>query len=70
MAVLGILTSRWLLSFVGVAILAVLVWLFGPLVDFLEGWIGRLAIVVGLLLVWAATNLLLDLVHRRREQNL
>jgi type VI secretion system protein ImpL len=47
------------LSFVGVAILAVLVGLFGPLVDFLEGWVGRLAIVVGLLLVWAAMNLLL-----------
>ena len=70
MAVLRILTSRWVLSFVGVAILAVLVWLFGPLVDFLEGWVGRLAIVLGLLLVWAVTNLLLDLLHQRREQNL
>jgi type VI secretion system protein ImpL len=70
MKVLRILTSRWVLSFVGVAILAVLVWLFGPLLDFLEGWVPRLAIVVGLLLVWAISNLLLDLLRRRREQKL
>ena len=31
-AFLRFLLSRWVLSFVGVAILAVLVWLFGPLV--------------------------------------
>lgn len=70
MKVLRILTSRWVLSFVGVAILAALVWLFGPLLEFLEGWLPRLAIVVGLLLIWAVSNLVLDLLHRRREQKL
>jgi type VI secretion system protein ImpL len=55
---LRILISHWVLSFVGVAILAVLVWLFGPLLDFLEDWVGRLAIVLALFLIWAGTNLL------------
>jgi type VI secretion system protein ImpL len=70
MQVLRFLLSRWVLSFVGIAILAVLVWLFGPLIPSLESWVPRLAVVVGLLLVWATSNLLLDLLHRRREQKL
>ncbi|MFO1159166.1 MAG: type VI secretion system membrane subunit TssM [Reyranellaceae bacterium] len=70
MKVLRFLISRWVLSFVGIAILSALVWFFGPLVEFLEGWVARLAIIVGLVLVWAAVNLLLDLLRRRREQNL
>jgi type VI secretion system protein ImpL len=69
-AVLRFLASRWVLSFVGVAILAVLVWVFGPLLEALEGWVPRLAIVLGLVLVWALTNLVLDLMRRQREQKL
>lgn len=65
-----LLRSRWTLSFVGVAILAVLVWLFGPLVGFLEGWIARLAVVLALAAIWATTNLTLDVMHRRRERQL
>src|SRR6185369_10050899 len=70
MQVLRILTSRWLLSFVGVAILALLVWFFGPLIELFEGWLPRLVVVLVLLLVWVASNLLLDLLRRRREQRL
>ena len=33
--------SRWFLSFVGIALLAVLVWLFGPLLSCLEDWSPR-----------------------------
>src|SRR5215470_2069692 len=69
-AVLRFLGSRWVLSFVGVAILALLVWFFGPLVEFLEGWVARLAIVLALLVIWAITNLILDLLRRQREQKL
>jgi type VI secretion system protein ImpL len=69
-AVLRFLGSRWVLSFVGVAILALLVWFFGPLVEFLEGWVARLAIVLALLVIWAGTNLILDLLGRQREQKL
>src|SRR5215468_133489 len=69
-AFLRFITSRWVLSFVGVAILAVLVWLFGPLLEMLEGWVARLSVILALLVIWAGTNLVLDLLRRRREQKL
>lgn len=68
--ILHILVSRWVLSFIGATILALLVWVFGPLLDLLEGWPLRLAIVLALLLVWVLANLLIDLRRRRREQAL
>jgi type VI secretion system protein ImpL len=68
--VLRTLTSRWTISFVGIAILALLIWFFGPLLETLEGWLPRLACVLVLLLVWGASNLGLDAVRRRREQRL
>jgi type VI secretion system protein ImpL len=70
MSVLRFLISRWVLSFVGIAILSALVWFFGPLIEMLEGWIPRTAIIAGLVLIWAVVNLLLDLLRRRREHNL
>ena len=60
-AMLRLLTSRWSLSLVGTAILALLVWFFAPLVEALEGWLPRLAIVLALLSIWLASNLLLDI---------
>ena len=68
MAILRVLLSRWLLSLVGAAILAALAWEFGPLLPALESWVPRLGIALGLLLVWAVANLLLDLRRRRRER--
>lgn len=70
MKALRFLISRWMLSFVGIAILALLIWSFGPLLPFLEGWVARLAVVLGLLVVWAASNVALDFNRRRREQKL
>jgi type VI secretion system protein ImpL len=67
---LHILASRWVLSFVGAAILALLVWIFGPLLDVLEAWLPRLAIVLALVLVWLVANLLIDLRRQRRERAL
>ncbi|MBL6613108.1 MAG: type VI secretion system membrane subunit TssM [Reyranella sp.] len=69
-AMLRFLLSRWFLSFIGVAILALLVWFFGPLLAFLEGWVARLVVIVVLALLWAATNLALDYFRRRRDQKL
>lgn len=69
-AVLNFLLSRWVLSFVGVAILALLVWFFGPLVELLEGWLARLVVIVVLVLLWAVSNLSIDLYRRRREKKL
>ena len=66
-AVLRFLGSRWFLSFVGVALLGVLVWLFGPFLSFLEGWIARAIVIVVMLLIWGGVNLWLDRRRRRNE---
>src|SRR5277367_1884170 len=66
-SVLGVLFSRWVLSFIGTALLAALVWFFGPLLTLLADWIVRLIIIVVMLLVWLGANLLLDWRRRRRE---
>src|SRR5271167_2566405 len=65
-AVLRFLGSRWFLSFVGVALLGVLVWLFGPFLSFLEDWIPRAIVIAAMLLIWAGVNFWLD---RRRRKN-
>ena len=65
-AVLRFLGSRWFLSLVGVALITVLLWLFGPFLSFLESWITRLVIILVILLIWAGVNLWLD---RRRKKN-
>ena len=70
MIIVRFLLSRWVLSFVGVAILGLLVWLFAPLLESFEGWLPRLIVVLVLALIWAATNLLLDWRRRRREHAL
>jgi len=70
MKALRLLASRWVLSFVGVAILALLVWFFGPLLPLLEGWVARLVVILCLLAIWAATNVALDFNRRRREKRL
>ena len=65
-AVLRFLGSRWFLSFLGVVLLGVLVWLFGPFLAFLEDWIPRAIVIAVMLLVWAGVNTWLD---RRRQKN-
>jgi type VI secretion system protein ImpL len=66
-AVLAFLASRWVLSFVGTALLALFVWFFGPFLAFLEGWAARLAIAVVMFVLWAGINLLLDSIRRGRD---
>jgi type VI secretion system protein ImpL len=51
------LTSRWLWTLIGVVCLALIVWMFGPLVGFgeshpLESEVARLAVIGGLVLIW------------------
>jgi type VI secretion system protein ImpL len=66
-SIFEILFSRWFLSFIGTALLAILVWFFGTLLSPLESWLVRLIIVIVMFVVWAGVNLLLDLFKRRRE---
>ncbi len=65
-AVLRFFGSRWFLSFVGVVLLSVLVWLFGPFLSFLEDWIPRVIVIALMLLIWLGVNFWLD---RRKKKN-
>ena len=69
-AILGFFGSRWFLTFVGVAFVALLVWFFGPFLAFLESWIPRAAIVGVMVLVWAIVNFLLDRGRKKNEDAL
>jgi type VI secretion system protein ImpL len=66
-AILRFFGSRWFLTFVGVALLALLVWLFGPYLAALENWIVRAAIIGGMAVIWLVANLLLDLRRKKTE---
>jgi type VI secretion system protein ImpL len=61
----GWLLSRWFLSGLGAAILAALVWLFGPLLAPLAGLVVRLAIIAVIALVWFGMNFWIS--RRRRD---
>ncbi len=62
-----LLWSRWVITFAGTALLAGLVWLFGPLWPPLEDVLPRLAAVQTLLAAWAVGNALLDWRRRSRD---
>ena len=64
------LLSRWVISGAGVLLLAVLIWIFGPLLAALSETLPRLILVAAVLAIWAITNLLLDRRRRRREKTL
>src|SRR6201989_3001483 len=66
-SIVEFLFSRWVLSFAGTALLAILVWFFGPLLPVLESSLVRLVIVLIMIVLWAVVNLLLDLLKRRRD---
>ena len=65
-AVLRFFGSRWFLTFVGVLLISLLIWFFGPFLGFLESWVPRAIIIAVLFLIWAVVNFLLD---RRRKKN-
>ena len=66
-AVLRFLGSRWFLSFVGIALLGVLVWLFGPFLSLLEDWQPRAIVIAAMVLLWGGLNFWLDRRRRKRE---
>jgi type VI secretion system protein ImpL len=65
--ILGFFVSRWFLSFIGVAILAALVWAFGPFVAALASVVIRAAIILVLLLLWFGINFWLMLRRKKRD---
>ncbi len=61
---------RWCATLVGVQMLCGIVWVLGPLLPALDPWPARLAIMMALLLAWAAANLVLDWRRARRDMAL
>ena len=61
---------RWIASLVGVQMLCGIVWVLGPLLAPLESQAARLIVLVGVLLLWAAGNLLLDWRRSRQDTEL
>ncbi len=58
--------SRWFLTFIGVLLIGLLIWFFGPFLSFLEPWLPRAIIIAVMVLIWAGVNFWLD---RRRKKN-
>lgn len=58
---------RWVATLVGVQMLCGIVWVLGPLLAPLESAAARLAVIMALVLAWAAGNLLLDWRRSRQE---
>jgi type VI secretion system protein ImpL len=69
-AVLAFLVARWFLTFIGTALLAAVLWFFGPFLEPLEDWLVRVLIILLMFAVWGGVNLLLDWRRRRREATL
>lgn len=65
--ILSFLLSRWFLTGIGAVILAVLVWVFGPLLAALVPWTIRGAIIVAIAVVWLVANLLVSQRRRRAD---
>ena len=65
---LRVLISRWVLTFVGMALLALLVWIFGPLLPELEPVLTRVLVIQTMLLIWGAANAALTLRQRARDK--
>ncbi len=63
---MSVLLSRWTTTLVGTALLAALVWVFGPLWPPLEDVLPRALVIQTMLVVWAVANALLD--WRRRSR--
>ncbi len=63
----ALLASRWTLSLLGTAFIAVLFWFYAPLLPAFEGWLPRLALIGLLLSLWLAANALLEIRRQRRD---
>ena len=70
---LAVLTARWFLTLLGVAILALVIWFFGELLAFgdwrpFESELSRLAAILVLTFIWGAGNLLAQRKARRANE--
>src|SRR3984957_20194300 len=66
-AVLRFLGSRWFLTFIGVLLVGLLIWFFGPFLAFLESWVPRAIIIAVMVVIWLGVNFWLD--HKRKKND-
>lgn len=58
---------RWIATLVGVQMLCGIVWVLGPILPALAAQEARLGVLVGIVLLWAVANLVLDWLRTRQE---
>lgn len=58
---------RWVVTLLGVQLLCGIVWVLGPLLPVLDPWPARAAVMMGLVLLWAALNLAFDIRSSRQD---
>jgi type VI secretion system protein ImpL len=68
--VLGVIFGRWVLTFVGAAALAVLLWFLGPLLPLFEPETTRFIGIAVIALVWLVVNLLISWFARRAQKKM
>lgn len=66
-AILHSTVTRWVLTGIGTALLAWIIWWLGPLVPWLGSAWPRAAIVAVMVIAWLALNLIADFRRRRRD---
>jgi type VI secretion system protein ImpL len=59
--------TRWLVTFIGTALLALPVWFFGPFLPVFEDWYIRRAIVIAMFALWFGVNLILTIRRAQRD---
>ena len=62
--------SRWVLTGLGVLLLALLAWFVGPLLTFLESWIVRAGVIAVMVAIWALANWWIGRRRRRADDAL
>jgi type VI secretion system protein ImpL len=61
---------RWASSLLGVAVISVVLWFFGPYLEPVQSVWVRLGLIAALVVAWAVGNLAVDFFRRRREKAL
>lgn len=69
-AIVRFLGSRWFLTFIGILLVSLLIWFFGPFLSFLDSWITRAIVIAVIVVIWAGVNFWLDRRRRRNEDAL
>ena len=68
--IVRVLTSRWVLTGLGLAAAGAMIWLYGPFLSVLEGSMPRVAAMALMCFVWAGGNAAIDAMRHRSDARL